>query len=525
MLGLASAPLFAAFAWQRVLASVGDDSVSYVAMARWMDGSAGPMLTPWLAWHSHFPPLFPALLALTGGAHDYLVAHLVVAAFAAASVPLVARVGALRLGSDWAGFWLAAAFLALPTAWLSAKGVLSEPLYLFLSLAALLAHERWIVPGAASGRRHLAFGILLAAAYSARAVGIVLVAAFVARELFAYARIRRIPRGAWIALVPVGIYMVAWPLFRPGGHVYAQTLHAVVRAWLEAPLVTLRLSSEFFLGGWIASFVAEGAVSVWVTALLCVAGVLAVAGAVRAAMRNRIDGWYALFTLALLLAWIFGVENTRRLLYPVMPLALLHAAETLLAIAARLRIDKPWRAAAVACALPMAASAPAILLVAQKAADATPLVEGGAYRASDISDYYRIINVPEARALAAKHANTLAGLEALRAVTPPGARVMWVRPEYVALLGERPGTPSYYSWDAAALAGHVRDDRVQYLVVAGISKSDLAARVGNGAAALEQARAFTRPVFALANPFTRKDEFVLLRVEPAALEGFLGNVR
>ena len=524
-LGLAAAPLFAAFAWQSVLASVGDDSVSYVVMARWMDGTAGPLLTPWLAWHSHFPPLFPALLALTGGAHDYLVAHLVVAAFAVASVPLVARLGALRLGNEWAGFWLAAAFLALPTAWLSAKGVLSEPTYLFLSLAVLLAHERWIVRESGRGWRYLAFGVLLAAAYATRVVAIVLVAAFVVRELVVYARIRRIHRAAWLALAPVAVYMAAWPLLRPDGHVYEQTLQSVMRGWLHAPLVTLRVSSELFAGGWIASFVAEGGVSNALTALLWAVGILAVAGAVRAAMRNRIDGWYMLFTLALLLGWIFGVENTRRLLYPVMPLALLHAAESIIAIAALTRMRKAGWAAAVGCALPIVASAPAMLLFAQKATDTTLLVQGGGYRASDISDYYRIINVAEGRALAAKHANTLAGLEALRGVTPAGARVMWMRPEYVALLGGRTGVPSYYSWDAATLARHVRDESAQYLVVAGISKSDLAVRAGSGAALLDQARPFTHPVFALANPFTRQDEFVLLEVDRAALDGFLGGAR
>ena len=58
LLALAAAPLFIAFTWQPTIATVGDDSVSYLAIARWFAGSAGAHLEPWLAWHSHFPPLF-----------------------------------------------------------------------------------------------------------------------------------------------------------------------------------------------------------------------------------------------------------------------------------------------------------------------------------------------------------------------------------------------------------------------------------------------------------------------------------
>src|SRR5258708_38384639 len=101
-----------------------------------------------LAGTSTFPPLFPTVLAVTGGARDLLVAHAVVAALAIACIPLLARYAALRLASDWAGFWVAAAFLALPTAWVGAKGILSEPLYPAGSPAALLVHQRWVARGA-----------------------------------------------------------------------------------------------------------------------------------------------------------------------------------------------------------------------------------------------------------------------------------------------------------------------------------------------------------------------------------------
>jgi len=163
--------------------------------------------------------------------------------------------------------------------------------------------------------------------------------------------------------------------------------------------------------------------------------------------------------------------------------------------------------------------------VAEKSLDREPLVPGSRYSAAGITDYYRLINRQDALALAAKHAATLAGLEALRTVTPPDARVMWMRPEYVALLGGREGVPYYYDWDARTLASKVRDAGVDYLVVAGISKSDLAVRTGDVPAPLRHAQPYAQPAFALGNPFTGQDEFILLRVDRAALDAYLRDTR
>ena len=523
VLALAVAPLFAAFAWQSTLASVGDDSVSYLVVARWFDGSIDATLTPWLPWHTHFPPLFPMVLAAVGGGRDLLAAHLAVAAFAIASVYLIATYAARRLASDWGGFWVAVAFLVLPTAWLSAKGILSETLFLALTLGALIVHDRWVARGETRTRGYVAFAILLALAYSTRAAGITLVAAYVVHEGIAAIRARRIAPAAWIPLVAVGAAAVAWPLLRPGGHTYGETIRQVITIWTQRPAIALEFTLQTFPAGWVSSFFAEGDVAAAMRMSAFVIGIVALAGSVRAALANRLDGWYVLFTVVLVFAWVFGVENMRRLLYPILPLALLHAAELVTLLVRRARVRHAYLAIAGICAAPLAASLPATLLIADKALDRGPFVDGSRYTAADITDYYRVMNLPYARMLAAKHAATLGGLEALRTATPPGARVMWMRPEYVAILGGRQGVPSYYAWDARAFATHVRDDRVDYIAVAGMSKNDLAMTPGDPTAPLRYAAEYAHPVLKLGNPFSLREDFILLEVDRAALAAYLAR--
>jgi hypothetical protein len=519
-----AAPLYFAFAWQASIATIDDDSMSYLLLARWFAGSAGPMLSPWVPWHTHFPPLFPMALALSGAAQDMLRAHLIVAAFAVASVVLMARYAARRLGSDWRGAGLAIAFLLLPTAWLGAKSILSETLFLALTLGALIVHQRWIEGRDAPVRPWLAFAALVALACSTRAAGVTLLAAYVACEAVAFWRTRRRPAPA--ALLPLLLAlagMAAWAALRPGGSLYAASLAFLAEQWLARPAMALSWTLDVFPRGWAATFLSEGDVALAMRACAYAVGLLALAGSIRAARANRLDGWYVLFTLALAIAWTFpfSVDNSRRLLYPVVPLMLLHAGELVGAVAARLEIRRRSLAVGAICALPFAVFAPATLLIAAKAGDRAPLVAGSPHGAAEFFDYYRVMNRGEARALAARQAANVGGLEALRTATPPGSRIMWMRPEYIGILGERACVPWYYAWDARQMAAHVRGDRADYIVVASLSKSDLARGFGDPSQAWEAARAYTQPVLVLDNPFTAAHEFILLRVDAAALDAYL----
>lgn len=522
MLAAAALPLFVAFTWHHGVSTIGDDSVSYLALARWFSGGADGFLAPWLPWLSHFPPLFPLALAATGGARDLAVAHLLVAAFAAAGVFAVARYAALRLQGDAAGLAVALAFLLLPTAWISAKGILSEPMFVVVSFAALYAHERCIAAARRPVRAFLIFGLLLAAAYLTRAAAATLLAAYIAWAVSEFATGRERRACLWLPLLPVAVLTAAWMAARPGGHAYAQTITSLATAWMRDPAHVLGIAAPSFFDGWVASFMAQGSEIGIQRAALAAFGLVTLAGTLRAVARNRLDGWYVLFTLALNLVWVFDEDNTRRLLYPVMPLALMHASEAI-AAAARALAPRHRRLAFVAAgAVPLLLCIPATALVAHKSLDRAPLVPGSGYSAADITDYYTTVNVARARAVAAKHAAVLVGIERLAADTPPGARIMWVRPEYVALLGHRAGVPNYSAWDAPRLAREVRDSRTGFVILAGMYKADLDQQAGDVAALQREIAPYTTRRTVVVNAVTGDDEYILMEVVPEALDAYLG---
>ncbi len=522
-LALLAAPALLHFAGTEGIASIGDDSVSYLALARYLAGSAGPFLLPWVGLCSHFPPVFPLALAVSGGATDLAIAHRVVAAFAVAALFVLQRHAALRLRSEAAGAIVVLAFLLTPDAWVSIKGILSEPAYLFVSLLALYFHARWLEAGSGRAGRWLGFGLLLAAAVLTRAAGVALLAAFLAWAAWRRAH-RAQPSGAHllVALLPSLALEALWLVLRPtaGDAGYAGLGAAVVHAWLHDPALMLEVGARSFFEGWIASFAGDAAIPLPAIGAFVLLGIAALAGAVRAARDARLDGWYVIAYLPLVFGWVFGEEAVRRLLYPVLPLMLLHAGEAVFALARPAGRRGTWIAWG-ALAVPAVLCAPALQMVQERADDRTPVLPPSPRTFSGITDYYTTVNGARAHALAGKQLAVLAGLESLGRVTRPGSKVMWMRPEYVAALGGREGVPYDYDWTPGRLAREILDSGTTHVIASHIFKTDLRGGNGDPLRTLRSIGAYARPVFAVRNPSTGGEEFVLYQVDAAALAASL----
>ncbi|MEO5693173.1 MAG: hypothetical protein ABIQ72_08625 [Usitatibacter sp.] len=523
LLALAAA-LLVAFAWQEGLASLSDDSASYMVLAQAIAG-ANPAIVPWVGYHTHFPPLFPLLLALTGGSTDLRIAHLAVALLAACGAGLAYRF-VLRDSSNRAiAFAVAAAFLLCPTAWVSAKGILSEPMFLCASFACLVYFQGRLEGGRGTSMQWLLFGAMLAAAVLTRVVGATLVAAVVVH--LAMTSIAQRKRPAFIALafalLPPVILVGAWLALKPiaAQDSYERVSTAMAQSWYLSPGLMAEFSLKSIFAGWLATFTADAQVGNVARVVAALCGVLALAGMLVRLGRNRLDAWYVLISLAVIFGWVFSEDNTRRLLYPLLPLLLFYAGFAIHWFLARYKLQEHSPKAIAAAALLLALiSVPAMLLLLDKSFDRQPVLAGYPTRYADITEYYSTINVERSRALAGRHAVVLDGLRALEKATPPGARIMWMRPEYIGLLGKRDGIAWYYAWGEKRIAREARDARVDYLVVARLFKTDLSGRMGDPFSTLRLITSYATPVMTLSNPTTNSAEFVLMRVDRKALEAF-----
>jgi len=98
---------------------------------------------------------------------------------------------------------------------------------------------------------------------------------------------------------------------------------------------------------------------------------------------------------------------------------------------------------------------------------------------------------------------------------------MWIRPEYVALLGERHAVPSYLAWSDRRLAEAILASGTTHVVLATLFKSDLDDKLGDPLPVMATAIHYSQPEFSLRNPVTGREEFTLLKVQRERLVAYL----
>lgn len=436
LLTLLFASVCVAFARQPGLASFADDSVSYLIIAQvlspWQPVSA-PVAEAFVR-ESFYPPLFPALLGVLGAAHHVAFAHAVTALLLAACLPLTYMLGARWLGSKRWACAVTAVIATLPSLWINVKGILSEPLFSLLLLAAFLLLEGEGNPS----RRRWGLAAILAALALTRSVGLVVVTGY---GLWAITRpgqrLAERARAALPAIVALAAYGL-WMIFRPAGtsddyvRIVAERSHSIFSGdsgWTGFAFGLLRQAHSvaeawagslliFWVKGDPARLVFAGAV-----------GVLALAGLVIRFLAGKADAWMVAAYLATFLLWPFYDQMTR-FLFPLLPILVLYAFWACAEGARRLR-KSAAAAYAVLVLLLLSLSVPSLAFIHQRSRAPERYVQ--------MTDWYRTADLDEARSRSQIHLDLEADMDTIRRLTRPEDRIMWVVPSYLALLADRRG--------------------------------------------------------------------------------------
>jgi hypothetical protein len=245
---------------------------------------------------------------------------------------------------------------------------------------------------------------------------------------------------AWPALAAIAAY-AAWVSLRPAGtsddymHIVLERAHGMMAA--PNPLAAVGGSlmrqanalGEAWVGALMLFWVQGRAVPAVLASLL---GLVALAGLGVRFAQGKADAWMLGAYLGTFLLWPFYDQMTR-FLFPALPVLVLYA---FWAVAAGLRAaGKHSHAAPALLALVFASlSVPALAFIHQRAGAGDPYTQ--------ITDWYRTPDLDQARARAQVHLDLLDDMNAIRGLTRPQDRIMWVAPSYIALLADRRGVPA-----------------------------------------------------------------------------------
>lgn len=307
------AGLYLTWTWTPELVGFGGDNAYYVLIARYFspyEPASG--VARYFATHSPYPPLYPLLLALSGGAYNLLLAHLITTLFLLTAFGLLYRfVRQLGLTAAVAG-GVTAAFAVLPGTYMQALYLHSENLFLLLSLLALSLTLRGETTR--SARCFLGAAVVIAGAVLTRSAGIALLGAWLV-----YLPLRRIPywpRWAAAAAAPV----LLWVIFsnHEGPH-YLSSLTATYGADIYAELLAhLKIQVMALKYAWVGNLSGGGNNTLLICAVM---GVICLAGALARLRAGALDGWYVLLYLVMIFIWPFPGE-AQRFVFAIQPVLL-----------------------------------------------------------------------------------------------------------------------------------------------------------------------------------------------------------
>lgn len=447
--GGASAVLLAWVGVKASLAGLNSDAAVYLlladALSPWRANDAGFALD--LFGRYPFPPLLPALLALTGGGSVAPAWNLALGAMLQAVGVAAALAWARRAGATWPLALGASALLATtPVALFTAMGVFSEPLYLALSFTAFA-----LVTGPApNARAWRAAAALLGLAALARSVGLFAALALVSAWAW---RGRRVG-GLWVPLLAFAPAL-AWRVCKAlagwqGG--YTEALFAAGLAQV-LPDLAAQLGVNLRAIAYHAPRTLDqlgGALAAWTCALLAP---LALLGWSRRIVTGAPDALYLALYAAVIVVWPYPNHYPRFLLV-LLPLLATYAGLGLAALLASVGAARWVRPASGALALVLAAvmapSAAQILGAVGRADDARAALY------TRLAAWYEADSTNEADARVAYGLRVLEAMAALGAHVPADACVSATMPEMVMLHARRlavkpPGADADDATLAAAL--------------------------------------------------------------------------
>jgi len=310
--------------WSSEVPVLGGDHAVYLLMADYLSPFSDRSydVTRAALSYSYFPPLYPLILGILGGTSAHVeMAHAITVTFLVVALVWYFLWARREIQSSCLAFLLTAIFALLPATFLQSFGILSEYLYLLLTLVAI-----WLLARPGIPLSHL-YGASIVIGFAAvtRTVGITLIIAF-AVYLFLNKRDQWV-RLVLVSLMPVISWNVSkWLLGHEGGYFWIVTSLLETKPLYILILEQLAIEGHALWVGWITSF--DHAPSVMTLIVGSVIGAICLAGTLRRIYLTRLDGIYLILYFGVLLLWPFSQPaDSRRLLYVVLPILMLHGFE------------------------------------------------------------------------------------------------------------------------------------------------------------------------------------------------------
>jgi len=309
--------IFIYFQWTNstILANLGGDNARYLLIAQYLSPyTSFSEVAYHFAINSQYPPVYPLILALAGGAESIQIAHLITTISLLLAVLIMIFWGTKSGLNKLTTVFCLIVFLILPGTLNQALMILSENTYLLFSVLSLLMIENYENTNEKKWIWITVVFIVLASL--TRTAGLSLILAF-----SVYVYFRRPDDEIKLILSSV-LPMLAWKFF--GLHQGNGYLPALVNEYSETGVINIfqmfhnELINLWY--GWILNFT-DNKSHLFITSTI---GIFCLFSAFSRARQLKLDGLYILIYLGMILIWPYPAEIIR-LIYVIIPILLVQA--------------------------------------------------------------------------------------------------------------------------------------------------------------------------------------------------------
>jgi hypothetical protein len=456
------------FVWQDSLGGFADDGVSYMIMAKAMSPySTASEVISQASHYEKYPPLFPLVLALSGAAYSFVYAHLLVALFFVASLASLYLYAGGLFRSPWPALVTVALFAVSPAVWLNMLGILSESLYIFLGMLALLWHDRMRqrTPENGDVKDVLILTTLLSACILSRSVGVALVMAVAISGFMGRRRLTTFTDWRWyVPLIVPLVCALLWAYGRPtAGHdLYAQDVGGIAGNVLDKGLsgfILPQLDSLYrsLFTSYILFWKTEWQPSFLIIVVFNLCGLSFLVQRLR---RHQADAWYLLIYLGILLVWPYPGQFNR-FIYAIAPLLILYGVGGFLYWIYKLPQSPLSKPAPLIGMLVMAtAMLPPAVFMADRAGYQTPYAN---MHYDNVSLFYNVPRLDIAAYRAHLQEQLRLDMQAIKESTAQNAKILWYTPNYIELLAQRKARPIPFAGNKRELLQRVAATDADYV--------------------------------------------------------------
>ena len=395
----------------------------------------GLYLSPWqqaptaieLLWpYQEYPPLFPLLLGFSGAVHSLSMAHFFVGSFFILSLVIFYLYLTQEEFSEYHSLLIIVLYALSPTAFVNNMGILSETLYLFLSLLCLISINSQIKQPALN--KLFIIGLILGLLVLTRSIGAAMLVAYCTSCFILIIKKRT---NIAILVIPVLIALVINAISRY--MVKTSVPEDYVNQFSTLPGFNFDAQYQAIIDGWFT-----GWQYYWPTSgnilftIVLLFGIFSIIGLFIRLLKNKTDAIYVLVYLIVIMIWPHPGQ-TFRFLFPIQPLLIFFAIYCIQILVCRYSINKKELFMSIALFTALLPIIPTLFFTWNR-------YHAGTDEGLHIyKEFYLIPDLENARKSASLQQTMFNDFEKMKNDTEVNDIVAYFEPEYVAYLAKRQG--------------------------------------------------------------------------------------